>query len=350
MRYVQPYLHFYQVQVSRAEEILAWMEAVAGNGCAFWTSSGDRCLPREEWLTAIQAWMQEDRRPFGKWAVSFRIRFDDLPGVSLWFSVDQFDDDRNLFQSGTLLDFEFKDERHLVEPTIQRLSVLGRTLYPLTRPWLGCLDEGSSNVMLPKDVRKLRLKHIGWVNFFGPAYVEKYGRDFLLGLPGYKTEVLPDGGVFHQLSPAFVARSEQEARALRRQVIAYCAQHGLKVTCQAPYVIPGLTPQPPPREPRADAEVQAYLQQALAVTLTLTDGTRVKPVYIPWEELTPGQRRMALEAIRQAAIAELKRPGRQRIRFEFNAIPDELDLMLADLAGRGNPDVAWAEVAMGEEP
>jgi hypothetical protein len=50
------------------------------------------------------------------------------------------------------------------------------------------------------------------------------------------------------------------------------------------------------------------------------------------------------------AIAELKRPGWQRIRFEFNAIPDELDLMLADLAGRGNPDVAWAEVPMGEEP
>jgi hypothetical protein len=24
--------------------------------------------------------------------------------------------------------------------------------------------------------------------------------------------------------------------------------------------------------------------------------------------------------------------------------------MLADLAGRGNPDVAWAEVPMGEEP
>jgi hypothetical protein len=51
-----------------------------------------------------------------------------------------------------------------------------------------------------------------------------------------------------------------------------------------------------------------------------------------------------------AAIAELKRPGRQRIRFEFNAIPDDLDQLLADLAGRDNPDFAWAEVTMGEEP
>jgi hypothetical protein len=350
MRHVQPYLHFYQVQVTRAEEILAWMEAVADNGVTFWTSSGDRCLPRQEWLTAIQAWMQEVWRPLAKWRVSFRIRLDDLPGVSLWFSVDQFNDDENLFQSGTLLDFEFKDERHLVEPTIQHLSVLGRTLYPLTRPWLGCLDEASSDSILSRDVRKLRLKHIGWVNFFGPAYVEKYGRDFLLGLPGHKTELLPDGGVFHQLSPAFVASSEQEARALRRQVIAYCAEHGRKVTCQAPYVIPGLTPQPQPREPGTDAEVQAYLQQALATTLVLTDGTRVKPVFIPWEELTPGQRQMALEAIKQAAIAEIRRPGRQRIRFEFNAIPDDLDQLLADLAGQDNPDFEWVEVAMGEEP
>lgn len=65
-----------------------------------------------------------------------------------------------------------------------------------------------------------------------------------------------------------------------------------------------------------------------------------------WATLT-----MDVEAvILPAAIAELKRPGRQRIRFEFNAIPDELEQLLADLAGRGNPDVAWAEVPMGEEP
>jgi len=347
MRHVEPLLRYYQVHVRQAEDIRAWMEAVASAGGAFWTRSGDRCLPRDEWLTAIQTWMQEDRRPFGQWRVSFSLRFDDLPGVSWYFRVDQLDDDENLLRSGTLLDFEFKDERPLVEPTMHRLAVLGRTLYPLTWPWLVGLDEASSNVM--EDVHDLHLTHIGWVNLFGPAYVEKYGRDFLLGLPGSKTELPPDGGVFHQLSPAFVARSEREARALRRQVIAYCAKHGLTVTCQAPYVIPGLTPQPP-REPRADAEAQAYLQQALAVTLTLTDGTRVKPVDIPWEELTLGQRRMALEAIKQAAIAEIKRPGRPRIRFEFNAIPDELEQLLADLAGRDNPGFEWAEVVMGEEP
>lgn len=54
--------------------------------------------------------------------------------------------------------------------------------------------------------------------------------------------------------------------------------------------------------------------------------------------------------IRQAALAEIRRPGRPRIRFEFNAIPDELEQLLADLAGRDNPDFEWAEVTMGEEP
>ncbi len=55
---------------------------------------------------------------------------------------------------------------------------------------------------------------------------------------------------------------------------------------------------------------------------------------------------LALEAIKEAAIAEIKRPGRKRIRFEFNEIPDDLDRLLADLAGWDNPDFEWVEVAM----
>jgi hypothetical protein len=206
--------------------------------------------------------------------------------------------------------------------------------------------EGGWGEWEAKDVARLRLKHISWVNFFGPAYVEKYGRDFLLGLPGYKTELLPDGGVFHQLSPTFVAPSEQEAKRLRRWVIAYCAEHGLKVTCRAPYVIPGLTLRPKPKEPVSDAELREYLQQILSITLVLDDGTRLKHIYIPWDDLTLQQRKMALEAIKRAAIAEIKRPGRKRIRFEFNEIPDELDHMLADLVGRDNPDFEWVQVEM----
>ncbi len=280
------------------------------------------------------------------WTVPFPLVLTNMPDLIAHLDFAYIDSQRSNLIVGGLVDFEFKDQRHYVEPFAQQLKELGLVLYPLVQPMLGWVDESFSNETDTKDSLKLKLRTISWVNFFSPAYVQKYGQAFLLGLPGYKTELLPDGGVFHQLSPTFVAPSEQEAQRLRRWVIGYCAEHGLKVTCRAPYVIPGLTLQPESKGPVSDVEVQEYLQHALAVTLVLTDGTRVKPIYIPWADLTPKQRQMALEAIREAAIAEIQRPGRKRIRFEFNAIPDELDRLLAELAGRDNPDFEWVEVAM----
>jgi hypothetical protein len=284
------------------------------------------------------------------WKVVLTFLLPEMPGFTsdISFNFSYYNPQRNWLAIGALVDLGgyVRDEREYVEPLAQQLQALGVVLYPLLQPMLGWVDEVHGNPTESEHSAKLELRAIPWVNFFGPAYVERYGRDFLLSLPGYKTELLPDGGVFHQLSPTFVAPSEQEAKRLRRWVIAYCAEHGLKVTCRAPYVIPGLTFQPEPEELASDAEVQEYLQQALAVTLVLTDGTRVKPIYIPWADLTLRQRQMALEAIKQAAIAEIKRPGRKRIRFEFNEIPDELDHMLADLVGRDNPDFEWVQVEM----
>jgi hypothetical protein len=333
-------LRFFQVQTNAAADIVALMAETARHGAAFWTAADDRPLPPEEWLTVAQSWMQEDMRPLAEWRVSFTIRFADLPDLSLYFSIYQFDSKqkRSQFVVGTVL---FADEQHRAEPLAQRLVDLGRALYPMVQPGLGFVD--SDNAVYPEDAPKLRLKHIAWVTFFSPAYVQKYGREFLLGLPGHKTDLLPDGGVFHQLAPTFVAPSEPEAQRLRQEVIAYCARHGRRVTCWAPFVIPGLTPLPAPQHAATDEQVQAYLHQILATTLVLEDGTRVKPIVIPWADLTPRQRAMALAAIRQAAIAELKRSPGKRIRLEFNAIPDDLDRMLAELAGRDNPHVVWVE-------
>ena len=52
-----------------------------------------------------------------------------------------------------------------------------------------------------KPVLNQKLKEIYWANFFGPEYVAKYGREFLLNAPGWKKEELHDGGVLLQLSP-----------------------------------------------------------------------------------------------------------------------------------------------------
>ncbi|GIV82921.1 MAG: hypothetical protein KatS3mg051_2275 [Anaerolineae bacterium] len=347
MRYIQPGLEFYQVKVSRrVEDVLPWMEAVAARGAEFWTRDKKRPAPREEWADIVQAWIQEDRHPLAEWRVSLSLRFEDLPEVFLHFSITQFNDGGNKFEIGTLLDFEFKDERHLVEPTAQRILELSRLLYPMTQPWFGFID--ANNPILPRDVLKRRLKHVGWVNFFGPPYVEKYGRDFLLALPGYKTELLPDGGVFHQLSPTFVAADEAEARRLRQAVIASCRQHGSKVTCFAPYVIPGLTRLTPPEEPLDDAQLILYLDHVLPATLVLDDGARLKRLYIPWRHLSGAQREMTLARLKQALIAEVKRGGWKRLRLEFNELPAELEQMLLEVFGSDNPDVEWVEAAMGE--
>lgn len=348
MRHIQPRLKFYQVKVSRrVEDILPWMEAVAACGAEFWTADMKRPVPREEWADIVQAWMQEDRRPLFQWDVSLSLRFEDLPEIFLDFGVTQFAKGENQFEIGTLLDFEFKDERHLVEPVAQRILELSRLFYPLLQPWRGDIENWTP--LLPEDAKKRRLKHISWVNFFGPPYVEKYGRDFLLGLPGYRTELLPDGGVFHQLSPTFVAADEAEARRLQQEVIAYCRRHGYKVTCFAPYVIPGLTRLAPLEEPPDDDQLILYLEHALPTTLVLEDGTRLKHLYIPWRGLSGAQREMVLERLRQVLIAEVKRGGWKRLRLEFNEIPPELEQMLLDLFGSDNPDVEWVEVGM-EEP
>ena len=169
-----------------------------------------------------------------------------------------------------------------------------------------------------------------------------------MGLPGYRRESLPHGGVIHQLSPSFVVPDGREAKSLRQQVIAYCSEHGYKVSCHAPYhVAPGGREGPATKDEQIpDSEAESYLRQLLATTLVLDDGTRVKPIYIPWEALTANQRQIALAAIKHAAISEIKRPERKRIVFEFNEIPQDLDQMMADLVGRDNPDFEWKRVDM----
>lgn len=77
-----------------------------------------------------------------------------------------------------------------------------KTLYGLFSPMLGRLDYlPSFSIDYGKPILEKKLKAIYWANFFGPEYVAKYGREFLLNAPGWKKEELHDGGVFYQLSP-----------------------------------------------------------------------------------------------------------------------------------------------------
>ena len=250
---------------------------------------------------------------------------------------------------GGLVDFEFRDQRPWVEPYAQRLLGLARSLYPELFPARTLVDEIDMEPEM-NAVLACEMKYINWANVFGPSYVAKYGREFLLGLPGHAVEELPDGGIFHQLSPTFVTDDLKGARALRREVIEYCAQGGLHVSCRAPYPLSGMSSELSSTLPQiSDAELRAYLPEMLGVTLLLDDGTRVKPIYIEWDGLSARQRQMALDAIRGAAVEEIRQRRDGRVRFEFNSIPHDLDAMMTDLVGRENPDFVYLQVDMDDQ-
>jgi hypothetical protein len=51
--------------------------------------------------------------------------------------------------------------------------------------------------------RRHDLWFLNWVNVFGPAYVKEYGKDFLLGAPGFRKEELPGGYILYQVTEGF---------------------------------------------------------------------------------------------------------------------------------------------------
>ncbi len=90
---------------------------------------------------------------------------------------------------------------------------LGKRLYRTVRPRYGWIERltfwnpEKAGYTTWEDVEKLGLPHIYWTNFFGPAYVEKLGKEFLIQAPGWQVEELDDGGLAYVLSPSVAGRS-----------------------------------------------------------------------------------------------------------------------------------------------
>ena len=85
------------------------------------------------------------------------------------------------------------------------------------------------------------------------------------------------------------------------------------------------------------------MQEILGTTLLLDDGTRVKPVAVPWEALTPVQVEIALTAIKAVAIDEICQHRDQRIRFEFNEVAGGVGCADGGSGGRDNPDFEYVQ-------
>jgi hypothetical protein len=88
-------------------------------------------------------------------------------------------------------------ERFVSEATTL-LETMGTQLRPRACPEFGILyGVTSDEIDLAHAVMRRDLV-VGWRTWYGPAYVERYGHDVLLGLPD-RTERLNDGGVYHAL-------------------------------------------------------------------------------------------------------------------------------------------------------
>ncbi|MBV1800635.1 hypothetical protein [Siccirubricoccus sp. G192] len=92
-----------------------------------------------------------------------------------------------------------------------------------------------------------------------------------------------------------------------------------------------------------DDGFQVYLSEMLATTFVLTEGVRLKPVFIEWSGLTKRQQTLALARVRQVCTDEVRAlPSGSRLHVEFNEMTDDLHQLLIEVAGENNPDFTWS--------
>ena len=113
-------------------------------------------------------------------------------------------------QSGYLMlmvDANYIDNR-VNEEHAQALLKLAFNLYFILQPVFCWIDGVGYDTPNEKEITTLNLRKIMWANFYGPEYVRKYGREFLLNAPGWKKEELNDGGIAYIISPSYLKRPE----------------------------------------------------------------------------------------------------------------------------------------------
>ena len=94
------------------------------------------------------------------------------------------------------------------EEHAQALLKLAFNLYSMLQPVFCWVDSAGYDTPNEKEIATLSLRKIMWANFYGPEYVDKYGREFLLNAPSWKKEELNDGGIVYIISPSYLNRTE----------------------------------------------------------------------------------------------------------------------------------------------
>jgi hypothetical protein len=169
--------------------------------------------------------------------VMIRVVPEEAPGIITVFGCDFWGLDHSVVTLGGLIDFEYQDQYPELQPFADSLKNLSISLYDRLEPSFAYVDKAEGTGRWIKEAIEVELKVLGWINIFGPPFVEKYGEDFLLNLPAYEVRQLKDGGIFHQLIPSIVVNSPSEVDKIQTEVELYCLKGGVKIKCSAPYYI-----------------------------------------------------------------------------------------------------------------
>jgi len=130
--------------------------------------------------------------------------------LDIWELVDHWE----LFLDGPLWDKgELAIQHGLAEEYMQDL--LAKTLEIYSRFLPSFTEVGAKydlrNAHNVFAIERL-IPRISWANIFGPSYVEKYGREFLLAAPGFRTKELEDGSILYQVTRHFLLTAEDVDR------------------------------------------------------------------------------------------------------------------------------------------
>ncbi|OLD12724.1 MAG: hypothetical protein AUI97_06485 [Crenarchaeota archaeon 13_1_40CM_3_52_17] len=88
---------------------------------------------------------------------------------------------------------------------------------------LGTWKKDNARGWNPPKVRHA-LQGLFWANFFGPEYVDMWGREKMLSAPCYRAEELPDGGVILQLSASPFDASKPEYADTKQRLYDYLGE------------------------------------------------------------------------------------------------------------------------------
>lgn len=246
-----------------------------------------------------------------------------------------------------------------VKRSTELLEQIGSALYPRVRPALANLYGIAGEIYQPVTVIRRDLV-LGWRSWYGPAYVEKYGREVLLGLPD-RAYLLDDGGVYHALdaTPLQLVKGD---RALYASVWPYLDQHGLEPAWpKRPRARKGRVssssssgpartngsghatePEPDGDETRpaerTTDEVKAYVNQLLDTALVFAGGSvHLFMLPIVWSRLTEEQRVVTFRMLLYRIQEHQRDHPTVRIEIRFDEILPELRDWLEGAFPDGGP-------------